>query len=105
MSYGDWACGSLSSLAFVETTARSFGGLLIPLVPFQTTGAEEASDRVTETRGALSEEVTQAQTAPLIVSVDSKGYAAVVGAKWGVQKSAPVWLYRRHEVRKSLCRE
>ena len=31
--------------------------------------------------------MTQAQTAPLIVSVDTKGYAAVVIAKWGVQNN------------------
>ena len=35
---------------------------------------------------ASSEEVTQAQTAPLLVSVDTRGYAAVVIAKWGVEQ-------------------
>ena len=44
-------------------------------------------------RQASSEEVTQAQTAPLIVSPGTKGYAAAVIAKWGVQakKKPRLW--------------
>ena len=39
---------------------------------------------LSQSSSASSEEVTQAQTAPLIVAVDSKGHAAVFIATWGV---------------------